>query len=92
MYDKERGSRHHYQGRAGWYDWANRFSSLIRGVSGTKERRKAVERLKLKTDGRALEISVGTGTNLPLMAECLGPEGRLVGLDISAATIQSYRW
>ena len=87
MYDQERSSRHYYQGRARWYDWANRFAALIRGVSGTKERRKAVDRLRLEGGERVLEVSVGTGTNLPLMAERVGHEGRLAGLDISRAML-----
>ena len=47
------------------------------------ERRKAVDRLQLAQGQRVLEVSVGTGTNVPLMAERLGPEGRAIGLDIS---------
>lgn len=83
MYEPERRSREHYEGRARWYDWANRLAALMRGVSGTKERRKAVQRLDLKPGGRVLEVSVGTGTNLPLIAERVGAEGRMSGLDIS---------
>src|SRR3990172_9246346 len=42
-----------------------------------------VRRLRLRPDDRVLEVSVGTGSNLPLMAETVGRAGRLVGLDIS---------
>ena len=91
MYESERRSRHYYEGRARWYDWANRLAALLRGVSGTRERRKAVQRLDLKPGQRVLEVSVGTGTNLPLIAEQVGPEGRIVGLDISAAMLRRCR-
>jgi len=83
MYESERRSRAHYEGRARWYDWANRLAALVRGESATNERRKAVRRLDLKPGERVLEVSVGTGTNLPLIAEQIGADGRMVGLDIS---------
>ncbi len=91
MYDDERRSRDYYEGRARWYDWSNRFAALLRGVSGTRERRKAVHRLNLERGYRVLEVSVGTGTNLPLLAEAVGATGRLLGLDISPAMLSECR-
>ncbi len=91
MYETERRSRDYYEGRARWYDWANRISALLRGVSGISERRKAVRHLGLTPADRVLEVSVGTGTNLPLIAEHIGPTGRLVGLDISPAMLARCR-
>ncbi len=91
MYETERRSRDYYEGRARWYDWANRIAALLRGVSGIRERRKAVRRLGLTPGDRVLEVSVGTGTNLPLIAEHVGPTGRLVGLDISPAMLSACR-
>lgn len=91
MYRQERRSRHHYQGRARWYDWANRLAATLLGVSQTKERLKAIDRLALKSGQRVLEVSVGTGTNLPLMVGPVGPEGRLVGLDISHEMLSRCR-
>ena len=82
-HERERRSRDYYERRARWYDWANRAAALIRRESATSERRKAVRRLKLKPGGRVLEVSVGTGTNLPLIADRIGSQGRIVGLDIS---------
>jgi len=91
MYDSERRSRDYYEGRARWYDWANRLAALLRGELATNERRKAVRRLKLKPGDRVLEVSVGTGTNLPLIAEEVGPDGHIVGLDISPAMLRRCR-
>ena len=91
MYESERRSRNYYEGRARWYDWANRIAALLRGESATNERRKAVRRLNLKPGCQVLEVSVGTGTNLPLLEEQVGPGGRLVGLDISAAMLRRCR-
>jgi ubiquinone/menaquinone biosynthesis C-methylase UbiE len=83
VYEHERRSRAHYDRRAGKYDWANRISAFLRGASGLHERRKAVRRLRLKTGDRVLEVCVGTGTNLPLIAKHTGLSGSIVGLDIS---------
>ncbi|MEX0799655.1 MAG: methyltransferase domain-containing protein [Dehalococcoidia bacterium] len=90
-FESERRSRDHYERRAGLYDWANRLASLLRGTSGLRERRKAVKRLRLRPGQRVLEVSVGTGTNVPLLAEEVGPEGRIVGVDISPAMLERRR-
>ena len=47
-----------------------------------------VSRLELEPGQRVLEVSVGTGSNLPLMAECVGSDGTLVGLDISVGMLR----
>jgi ubiquinone/menaquinone biosynthesis C-methylase UbiE len=52
-----------------------------------RERRKAVGRLDSPV-GRVIEVSVGTGTNLPLLAERLGDSSRLAGIDISRAMLE----
>ncbi len=91
MYETERRSRDYYQRRAPLYDWANRVASLLRGASDLRERRKTVRHLNLEPGQRVLEVSVGTGTNVPLMAERLGPDGRIVGLDISPAMLARCR-
>lgn len=91
MYEIERRSRNYYEGRARWYDWANRIASLLRGAPDVRERRKTVRRLNLKPGQRVLEVSVGTGSNLPLIAEHLGADGRMVGLDISPAMLARCR-
>ena len=83
MYDRERRSRAYYDGRARWYNWSNRLAALLRGTSATRERRKPVRRLNLKLGDRVLEVSVGTGTNLPLIDHRMKGSGTIVGLDIS---------
>jgi ubiquinone/menaquinone biosynthesis C-methylase UbiE len=81
-YDEQLRSLSHYGRRARWYDWANRIAALLRGTSGTKERLKAIARLKLSPGNRVLEVSCGTGTNLRLMKPMLAG-GSVVGLDLS---------
>jgi ubiquinone/menaquinone biosynthesis C-methylase UbiE len=90
-YSRERKARDYYEGRARAYDWANRIAAFLRGTSGIRERRKAVRRLALEPGDRVLEVSVGTGTNVPLMAKNMGEGGRIVGLDISPAMLARCR-
>src|SRR3972149_6008918 len=91
MTDPARRLRRFYNVAALWYDWGNRFTALLRGESATEERWKAIPRLYLKPGYRALEVRVGTGTNPPLIAEQVGPAGRMVGLDISPAMLARCR-
>lgn len=83
MYERERRSRAYYDRHAFRYKLFNRIAALLRGTSPTRERRKPVRRLNLRPGDRVLEVSVGTGTNLPLIARRLGGAGTIVGLDIS---------
>ncbi len=82
MHEKDRRWRDFYDRWAPTYDWMTRFWALVMGYSDTKERRKMVRRLKLKPGDLVLEVSVGTGSNLRLIAEA-APGGWIVGLDIS---------
>jgi ubiquinone/menaquinone biosynthesis C-methylase UbiE len=88
MFEAERRSRAHYERRARLYDWSNRLAALLRGASQTRARRSAVTRLRLRPGAGVLEVSVGTGTNVPLLADGTGPAGRIAGLDISRAMLR----
>lgn len=57
--------------------------SLLLGCWEPRERRKIVGLLDLKPGMSVLEVSVGTGANLPFLARRVGSEGRLFGLDLS---------
>src|SRR3712207_784907 len=46
-------------------------------------RRKAVSRLELKAGGRVLEVGCGTGRNLALLVQAVGPQGHIYGMDLS---------
>ncbi len=88
MTEDNRSRRDFYDGWAPKYDWGMGLGALLRGFSDTGERRKLVGRLGLKPGHRVLEVSVGTGSNLPLVAETTGGEGQLVGLDISTGMLR----
>jgi ubiquinone/menaquinone biosynthesis C-methylase UbiE len=89
--EQSRRSRDYSDRRAPVYDMSNRFAAWVRGASDAKERRKAVHRLRLEPGQHALEVSCGTGTNLPLIRDRIGYEGRVVGLDISGGMLQRCR-
>ncbi len=90
MHSRDLRWRDFYNRWAPAYDWMTAFWGLVMGYSDEKERRKMVRRLKLKMGDRTLEVSVGTGANLRLMAEA-APNGRLVGLDISQGMLSQCR-
>ena len=90
--EEVRRSRDFYDWWAPFYDAANRMAALVRGASDSKERRKAVARLKQAVGGRMLEVSCGTGSNLPLLCEAVGDTGMVAGLDISAGMLRRGRF
>ena len=47
-------------------------------------RREAVTRLRLKSGDSALDLGCGTGLTLPFLVKAVGPDGRVVGVDLSA--------
>jgi len=66
------------------YDRQVRLMSLLFGCWEPRERRKMVNLLDLRPGKHVLEVSVGTGANLPFLAQRVGVEGRLYGLDLSS--------
>ncbi len=54
------------------------------GATGSgRPRRKAIERLRLKTGDIVLDIACGTGLNFSHVEAGIGSEGLLIGLDRS---------
>lgn len=50
-------------------------------------RRATVDSLRLGPGGTVLEIGCGTGSNLPLLVERVGPTGRVIGIDVSPGMV-----
>lgn len=73
------------------YDRVIRFQSMLIGCWEPAERRRMVELLSAPKGGRVLEVAVGTGANLPFLSRRVGPEGELLGVDLSMAMIHVAR-
>ncbi len=65
------------------------FGPRIPGVESMRKR--LVERLGLKYGDTVLEVSVGTGANLPYIYRRIGPEGKIHGIDISEGMLKKCR-
>jgi len=89
--ESDRRSRSFYDRRARTYDLHLRVASLLQGIWEPGERRKFVTRLELTPGQRVLEVAVGTGSNLTLIANDVGPKGRLTGLDLSSGMLQQCK-
>ena len=89
--EEARRRRDFYDWYAPFYDGFTWLAARLRGASDKTERQKAVERLELGPGMRVLEVSCGTGTNLPLLTEGVGADGLVVGLDISARMLRRCR-
>jgi ubiquinone/menaquinone biosynthesis C-methylase UbiE len=50
-------------------------------------RRRAVRALRLRPGDSVVEIACGTGLNFPLIEQEIGPEGRIVGVDLTDAML-----
>lgn len=50
-------------------------------------RRRAVEALRLRPGDSVVEVGCGTGLNFPSIEQEIGPEGRIVGVDLTDAML-----
>lgn len=71
-----------YQRRARRYDLTANFYYLI-GFREQHYRQQAVAALELQRGGVVVEIGRGTGLNFPLMQRVVGPEGKIIGVDLT---------
>ncbi len=66
------------------YDRIAPVYDLLEGTFEAGPRRRGIRALALHAGERALEIGFGTGHAIADMARAVGPDGRVVGIDISA--------
>ena len=57
----------------------------------TGVRREAVDRLRLQPGDSVLDLGCGTGLTLPILAQAVGPAGRVVGVDLSTDQLERAR-
>jgi demethylmenaquinone methyltransferase/2-methoxy-6-polyprenyl-1,4-benzoquinol methylase len=75
-----------YRKRARRYDLTANLYYLI-GFREWAHRKRAVAALDLRRGGTVVEIGCGTGLNFSLLQEAVGPEGRIVGVDLTDAML-----
>ncbi len=75
-----------YQRHAKNYDSAMKLYQLM-GLRMQEYRARAVALLRLKRGDRVVDLGCGTGLSFPLLVQEIGPEGQLIGVDLSAAML-----
>jgi demethylmenaquinone methyltransferase/2-methoxy-6-polyprenyl-1,4-benzoquinol methylase len=70
------------------YDKISRFYDYFAGVFEKKYRNMALERLNIERGEIVLEIGFGTGHCLKQMAESVGENGKVYGIDISSGMLE----
>src|ERR1700744_886341 len=75
-----------YRKKAKHYDVTSRLYPLPRSPHGA-QRLRAVQALGLRAGDSVIDIACGTGLNFPLIEEAIGPDGRIVGVDLTDAML-----
>lgn len=70
------------------YDRLSRWYDLLSGPAEARARRQAVGLLAVQSGETVLEIGSGTGSLLTGLAEAVGDDGQVIGLDISAGMLR----
>ena len=79
-----------YRRKAQHYDLTSRLYPAP-GYPHPAQRVRAVEALRLHPGDCVIDIACGTGLNFPLIEAAIGPEGRIVGVDLTDAMLARAR-
>jgi demethylmenaquinone methyltransferase/2-methoxy-6-polyprenyl-1,4-benzoquinol methylase len=77
-----------YRKKARHYDLTSQLSPF---GPQRAHRRRAVQALRLRPGDTVVEVACGTGLNFPLIERHIGPEGRIVGVDMTDAMLARAR-
>lgn len=77
-----------YDWVAPFYDVFMKMGAFLDGIKASRARKNFVQSLGLEAESRVLEVGVGTGINLPLVARQVGPRGMIAGLDPSIPMLE----
>ncbi len=75
-----------YRKKAKHYDITSRLYP-VPGYPERAQRVRAVRALGLRRGDRVVDVACGTGLNFALIEEAIGPEGQLVGVDLTDAML-----
>jgi len=75
-----------YRKKAKHYDVTSRLYP-IPGYPQRAQRLRAVRALRLRPGDSVVDIACGTGLNFPLLQDAIGPEGRILGVDLTDAML-----
>jgi demethylmenaquinone methyltransferase/2-methoxy-6-polyprenyl-1,4-benzoquinol methylase len=75
-----------YRKKAKRYDLTSRLYPAP-GYPQGGQRRRAVQALRLRPGDTVIDMACGTGLNFSLLLEAVGPEGRIVGVDLTDAML-----
>ena len=79
-----------YRKKAKHYDVTSRLYPAP-GYPQRAQRLRAVQALGLRAGASVIDIACGTGLNFPLIEEVIGPDGRIVGVDLTDAMLARAR-
>jgi demethylmenaquinone methyltransferase/2-methoxy-6-polyprenyl-1,4-benzoquinol methylase len=79
-----------YRKKAKHYNIVSRFYP-VPGYPQGAQRRRAVQALRLRPGGTVVDLACGTGQNFPLIERAIGPDGRIVGVDLTDAMLAQAR-
>src|SRR5712692_10249923 len=75
-----------YRTKAKHYDITSRFYP-VPGYPQRAQRLRAVQALGLRPGDSVVDIACGTGLNFPLLEVMIGPDGCIVGVDLTDAML-----
>jgi ubiquinone/menaquinone biosynthesis C-methylase UbiE len=79
-----------YRKRAGHYNFTANLYYLL-GYREYSYRKKAVRQLQLNKGDYVVDLACGTGLNFSLIMEKIGPEGKLIGVDLTDAMLEKAK-
>jgi demethylmenaquinone methyltransferase/2-methoxy-6-polyprenyl-1,4-benzoquinol methylase len=82
--------QHLYRRRASHYDFTANLYYLI-GFREWAYRKKAVQALNLNRGDTLVEVGCGTGLNFGLLQKAIGPQGKIIGVDLTDRMLAQAR-
>jgi ubiquinone/menaquinone biosynthesis C-methylase UbiE len=77
--------------RAFYGRWAGLYDALATAPGVASWRRRAVDALALSPGDTVVEMGCGSGANLPLLRDAVGPTGTVVGVDVTRELLDVAR-